>query len=137
MFQFHCKESKTGTLWAMHAPSSLGVITSNVTLSRFGISIYYLCNFVTSVSVTICMPSSLFSKRWCPEPALLPCSMKRWQFRSEDMADGSNRKNAYVQEKEVMTEVFCQKRKLVLLCITIFPKTGWPYWLSKLRPAVE
>ena len=23
------------------------------------------------------------------------------------------------------------------LVITIFPKTGWPYWLSKLRPAVE
>ena len=40
-------------------------------------------------------------------------------------------KNAYVQEKDVTAEVFCQKRKLVLLCIAIFPKMGLPYWLSK------
>ena len=37
MFQFHCKESKTGMLWAMHAPSSLGVITSNVVLMLLNI----------------------------------------------------------------------------------------------------
>ena len=39
-------------------------------------------------------------------------------------------KNAYVQEKDVTAEAFCQK-KLVLLCIAIFPKMGLPYWLSK------
>ena len=40
-------------------------------------------------------------------------------------------KNAYVQEKDVTAEAFCQTRKLVLLCIAIFPKMGLPYWLSK------
>ena len=40
-------------------------------------------------------------------------------------------KNTYVQEKDVTAEAFCQKRKLVLLCIAIFPKMGLPYWLSK------